>query len=233
MHSFTRTDSRSPPSSDRTITRATIGPARATAQPSLTSGFGSVMEQEHDLQSSTEGYLGAENGPHSNAIDRILRNQQLRLGDNIGLLEDRYEMLPHPARFHVLRGRPSPLTKSRRATVAPESAGVLPNLVAQHLNVLGKLTTLIAHSSHGDHGELILNEVARNHEEMAWRLTALLKEDESAREREHIPVVAAATGPTVGTAEGTWENKGGAPSSSPAPDAATLQLQRKNEGGAP
>jgi DNA-binding ferritin-like protein len=206
------------------ISRSATGPDDDTAQPGLTSGFGAVMEEERNLQSSTEGYLAAVNGPHAIALDRILRNQQLRLDDNIGLLEERYEMLPHPARFQALRGRLFPLTNSRRVATPSESNDLLPNLVAQHLTLLANVATLIAHSSQGGQGQYILTEVARNHEEMAWMLTALLKEDQSVRERVSVPVTAAvATAPTPGTTEGNWENEGGAPRASPVRDLSAIQ----------
>jgi hypothetical protein len=192
--------------------------SRDTAAP--TPGFGSVMEQEHNLQASTNGFLDSVNGPHASSIDRILRNQHLRLSDNIALLEQRYEMLPHPMRFEALRARSAPLRKARRAVFAMESIGLLPALVAQHVHAIENLGTLIAQTSEGGQaGELILTEVVRNHTEMASMLTELLKADESARDMLPHPVLAAAItpAPTPGTNEGRWENEGGATVSSLAP----------------
>jgi hypothetical protein len=71
---------------------------------------------------------------------------------------------------------------------------------------------------HGQQGALILTEVAHNHEEMAWMLTALLHEDLSVHDFVPVPIIA--TKASIKTrAEATWENEGGAPRSSPAPGA--------------
>jgi hypothetical protein len=171
---------------------------------SFASGFGAVLEQESDLQASTEGYLGTVDGPHSAATDRILRDQQIRLGANVSLLEQRYDMLPASARFRGLRGRLRPPAKARRVTM--ESIDALRHLVAEHLGLMENLELLM-----GKRGEHLLAEVAHNHEEMAWMLTALLKEDQSVRDQVAIPMVARRPVPAPLTAtEGNWENEGGA-----------------------
>lgn len=159
-----------------TVTRAPDAADDRTAQPALNSGFGGVMEQEHDLQSSTDDYLGAVNGRHSRAIDHILRDQQTRLTANIALLEQRYETLCRAARPDL---QPGPLGQATThpAIAVAASIRLLPNLVAQHLGLLRSIDTLIAERADGQRGELILKQVARAHEEMASTLTALLKED--------------------------------------------------------
>src|ERR1043166_6123044 len=160
-----------------------------TAQPPLASGFGAVMEQEQKIQSFTEEYIGADNGPHSAAIDRILRQQQTRLGANIALLEQRYEMLP-PARIQTRHAKHPPLSYARRIMATPDDSGVLQKLVAQHLDLIRNIETLIDQRPDGQRGTLILAEIARNHEDMAWMLTALLKEEDSVRDLVPIPVTA-------------------------------------------
>ena len=205
MHVSTQFDS---PPLGGTTTRAEAG-FDDTAQPPLTSGFGAVMQQEEDIQSSTEGYLGADNGPNSAAIDRLLRQQGTRLGANLALLERRYGMLPHPARFRPLQAKHVRLSTARRAA-APDS-GVLPSLIAQHLELLRKIETLISQRPDGQRGELILAQIARNHEEMAWMLAALIKQDECVRDLVPYPVTAAAPATSnLASGEANWENEGGA-----------------------
>src|SRR5437667_15455 len=116
---------------------------QSEAKPAVTSGYGSVMEQERELQSSTGGCLEAVSGPHAREVDGILRQQQVRLGANIALLERRCESLPHPGRFLTLQKRFTPLARARRVAPA-ESIGLLPDLVARHVNLLQQLTALIA-----------------------------------------------------------------------------------------
>lgn len=189
-----------------TITRAEAGPDDQTAEPSLTSGFGAVLEHEHELKASVAGYIGTDESVHADAIDRILQNQQDRLSANIALLQERYEMLPHPSRFDALRAPLTPPSKARYTRTELRNADMLPTLVAQHRKMMGDIATLIAQRADGQRGELILGEVARNHEEMAWMLMALLNED-AVRDRVTIPVVGV---PVTTVPEGNWENEGGA-----------------------
>jgi hypothetical protein len=186
--------------------------ARDSAAPqtrqAFTSGFGAVMEQENDLLSSTDECLGTDIGSHAASVNRILREQRTRVGVNVSLLEQCYETLPSPARFEGLQGRFGPPTTASRAGPALENDGLLQDLVARHLHLRDNIELLAAHDPQGPS---IMAEVARNHEEMAWMLTALLKEDESVRDRMSPPIIAVvAPGVTPGTTEGNWENEGGA-----------------------
>ena len=211
MYASPQIDSHPLSSPSGTTTRAVAG-SDDTAQPSVTSGFGAVMEQERDIQSSTDGYLGVSHGPRSTAINRILGHQQTQLGANIALLEERYEMLPHPVRFQVLREKRIHLTHARRAAALEDGGVFLPALVAQHLNLLRNIDALITQRPDGQRGELILAEIARNHEEMAWVLTALIKEEDAVRDLISAPITAS-TSPVAkpSSSEMNWENEGGAP----------------------
>lgn len=168
----------SPPTelTQATVTRAPAPAHDRTAQPALTSGFGAVMKQEHDLQSLIDQYLIAVNGRHSHAIDTILREQQKQVLASIALLDQRYDTLCRAARPDL---QPGPLGQATAPTATPPAISIrlLPNLVAQHLGLLRSIDTLIAERADGQRGELILKEVARAHEEMASTLSALLKED--------------------------------------------------------
>lgn len=205
MKNHTEGDSRSPPRRGGTVTRAPAGAQNDTAQPSLTSGFGTVIERERDLQRATEATLGQTRGRRSAELDRILRHQHSRLGANIALLEQRYEALPIPARFvnwHD-RGHPSPRTEHMGA----EEAELLPRLVEQHTRLLIDISALIDCAPDGQRGELILAEVSRSHEEMAWMLTALMKEDESTKRMADHRNADGSGG--TGLAQENWDNEGG------------------------
>ena len=181
---------------------------RDTAQPPLTSGFGAVMEQEEKIQCATERSVGGDKGPKSAAIDRILRDHGTRLGANIALLEQRYETLPHPSRFKMLRANPDRLSTAEHAVIGCDD-GILSALASQHVALLGKIETLIRQRPDGQRGELILAEIARNHEEMARMLTALVNDDESLRDM--VPLSASeAPVPALPKGEAAWENEGGA-----------------------
>jgi hypothetical protein len=160
-------DSRSPP-------RGEEDPAKT----SLTSGYGAVIEKEQALQASTGGTLRRVRGDHSNDVDRILRQQHSCLGANIALLEQRSEALPKPARFVNWQNRErAPLTTERLHRSETE---MLQDLNALHIKLLADIETLISCAPGGQRSELILAEISHNHEEMAWMLTALLKEKEAA-----------------------------------------------------
>ncbi|HVS52375.1 MAG TPA: hypothetical protein VHD62_08470 [Opitutaceae bacterium] len=161
------------------MSRAQTDLQNTTAQPALTSGFGAVIDKEHDLQTATEGLVGHVNGEHGTAIDRILRHQHSRLGANIALLEQRYEALPNPERFVHWNDRRHPPAAPRRLELR-DTTEALPELIARHVGLLADIEALIGCVPDGQRGELILNEVSRRHEEMAWMLNALLKEDVTA-----------------------------------------------------
>lgn len=190
--------------------RATTRPGDATAQPPLTSGFGAVIEKEQELQAATKAQVGEDHGARAADIDRMLGQQQIRLGANLALLAQRYEMLPNPLRFEPIHTPHRPLTRKRR-TAVQKSRGVLHDLVARHVSLRRDLEALIALRADGQRGELILSEVCRNHEEMAAKLSAFLDELLAVRDALPMPIVARhATLPRPIISEGSWENEGGA-----------------------
>ncbi len=189
-------------------------PPPAPGAPAAVRDFDSMLEREHHLQSSTDGYLDSLKGPHASVIDRILRNQHLRLGDNIALLEQRYERSPaHPA-FAAAGPAPIRLARAKRPNGEADSIGQLPLLVAQHQRAIETIDRLIAQATEGQR-ELILAQVARNHREMAAILIELLRAGESASDAPPQPVLAAVRS-TPGIAVGSWQNDGGAFRPSPA-----------------
>jgi hypothetical protein len=135
-------DSRSPPPFGGAVTRAQTDPENTTAQPALTSGFGTVIEKEHALQDATQSSLGRVLGQHAPELDRILRHQHARLGANIALLEQRYEALPNPERFVSWNDRRRPPARPRHHEGRGEIE-LLPDLIARHTGLLADIEALI------------------------------------------------------------------------------------------
>ena len=205
MQNITDSDSRSPPQTGGVVTRAQSDSANDTAQPSLTSGFGAVIQKEYDLRTATEESRGQVSGHRALDMDRILRHQHSRLGANIALLEQRYEALPNPERFVTWgNGGNAP---SRLPAAERYNDGILPGLIELHTTLRGDIEALIGCAADGQRGELILTEVSRSHEEMAWTLIALLKEDESMARLTDNP--AGSGEATTRRAQERWDNEGG------------------------
>jgi len=194
MNSLPTPECRSPQTGPTSPRRAAVPPTR---------GFGPLLEQEHDLETSVSDNLLFVDGPRSAEIRRLLESQQGRIAGGIILLEQRIERLPCPERFRALarlRARDSEGMPAARETG-------LAHLALQHANLQDSLLTLIEHRPEGGRSERILVAVAQNHEEMAWMLNALLSEDDTVRDRELVPIIAAADPNAV---EQSWENEGGA-----------------------
>lgn len=179
MNSFPAPESRSlqtPPTSPR---RGAVPPTR---------GFGPLLEQEHALETSVSDNLLFVDGPRSAEIRLLLESQQGRIAGGIMLLEQRVETLPYPQRFRALAQLRA--QASEGMPVARETG--LARLAHQHVDLQDSLLTLIEHRPEGGRSERILLAVARNHEEMASMLNALLNEDDAVRDRELPPIIAAA-----------------------------------------
>lgn len=187
-------ESRNPPSEPTSSRRTPVPPTR---------GFGPLLEQEHALETSVSDNLLFVDGPRSAEIRCLLESQQGRIAGGIMLLEQRLERLPYPERFRAL---------AQHRAHAPEGMPAaretgLAHLAHQHLDLQDSLLALIEHRSEGGRSERILLAVAQNHEEMARMLNALLSEDDTVRDREILPIIAAANPNPV---EQSWENEGGA-----------------------
>jgi hypothetical protein len=180
----------SPPLPGGKITRA-ADHSDDTAQPPLTSGFGAVMAQERAIQSSTAAQLAGERGSNTAALEEVLRGHQAKLGANIALLEQRYETLPSPTRFTLLRTPPPRLFRTQSRPVPANEASPLTGLIAQHVTLLRAVDALITLRPDGQRGELILGEIARNHEEMGSTLTAVAKENVAAHDALPVSITAA------------------------------------------
>lgn len=204
MKNYTDTNSHSPPPGG-TVAQAPQGTGHDTTPPALTSGFGAVIEREEDLRTATEGSFGQASGHHSADLDRILHHQHSRLGANIAMLERRYEDLPKPERFVKWHDAGRPPAKPRHT--ARDESEVLPDLIARHTRLLRDIEALIGCRADGQRGERLLAEVSRNHEEMAWMLTALLNDDDSARRTSLDPSIESSDGSR--RAQENWDNEGG------------------------
>ena len=197
--------SHSLPGSGGAVARATAGVQDDSALPSLTSGFGAVIEKERELRNATDDSCGHVTGNHTLQVDRLLQRQHSRLGANIALLEQRYESLPNPERFAIWHGRRGPPTTARKV-VEREEVDLLTELIARHRGLVSDIAALISRAPDGQRGEVILTEVGRNHEQMAVMLTALLNDDASIA-RSLRDAVARPGG--TNRAQQNWENEGG------------------------
>lgn len=204
MQNTTRLESRSPPSHDLAETRASLAAHNTTAEPPLASGFGALIDKEHSLRSAIADRYGLIGGKHAAALARILRRQEFQLDANIALLEQRYEGIStgeHPT--EVDDGDAS----APSGPASYEAGEVLCDLVVRHASLLADIDALLQRGPDGRRGELILTEVRRNHEEMAWVLNALLSEEQTAaRVAEDHRVRAAGA---MGRAQENWDNEGG------------------------
>lgn len=204
MPDVTPIDARSPPHRSLTETRASKASDKCTAEPPLASGFGLIIDKEHALRTSLADWAGRIGGNRAADVEGILRQQQYQMDATIALLEQRYEGFStgeHAAKTDNVR---------RSATSAPtsyEAGDVLRDLGGQHASLLVDIDALLERAPDGQRGELILAEVKRNHEEMAWVLTASLREDATAEkltEKNHARVAGATS-----WAQENRDNEGG------------------------
>jgi hypothetical protein len=204
MQDTTRLESRSPPHHAPAETRAWLAAHNTTAEPPLASGLGDLIDKEHALRSSIADRYGLIGGKHAAELARILRRQESQLDANIALLEQRYEGISTgEAPTDADDGDPS--APSRPASY--EAGEVLRDLGVRHASLLADIDSLLERAPDGRRGELILTEVKRNHEEMAWVLNALLSEDVTAAR-----AVEDQGGPAAGTMsreQENWDNEGG------------------------
>jgi len=145
-------------------------------------GYGTMIEQEHMLQSSVSEIARASAMQYSANLKSILKSQLEQIGSAIFFLEQRCRSLPIPDRFRVLMQEHFILAE--QSGEPGSSADTVKDLIARHINLVCSLETLIARSAQHHTAELILSEVVRRHEEMAWTLAGLLQE-ESSREDRH------------------------------------------------
>lgn len=214
MHLHTHGAPRSSPPIAPAVGQGGLESSSENPSPLLVSGFGSVMEKELDLQYSTNEYVKSLVLSAQDELGRILREQQTRLYTNITLLEHRHEMLPHPERFASLPSKITEMPEWENPPIASEHSAMLLDLSDQHRQIQTDIESLISQGHDGQRGELMLLQVARSHEEMAWVLRSLLKEDVTERNEAVQPIDVI---PTVGTTEAGWENEGGPPKGAVSP----------------
>lgn len=154
-----------------------LDPDTPTPHP-LTSGFGVVIEKEDSLGRIIRDSLGEIHTAGKSDLWRILRQHQLLIEKNQELLLNRCEQLSRGERFARLYddGRPWALEPH---AVAHDEIGTLGDLLARHTSLIGDLDALISRAKRGEHDEGLLAEIEHNHEEMAWMLMTLMKEEEA------------------------------------------------------
>lgn len=171
---------------------------------SFTSGVGTLLEEEHELLALISKGIDHAYGVNIDGIERILSHHARETEEIIALLELYSESLPIPHRFGVLKSGPS-LHLHTAATPAVPGLSLLDLLVAQHRRLFANLETL-RKSSRGNCIEPnLLSVAAQRHEDMAWMLTALEKEDERPSDPQLTPVVAS----ELRVAEQNWATDGG------------------------
>ena len=176
----------------------------------VSGGFGSLIEEEHELHSAIGGRLHTMTGPHENNVDRILGYHRGQIDKILGLLATRMAGLPHPDRFHALDAGAPLLTHSRRAT-PPDQPLLLGKLVDLHRHLLWSIEAMLEKDQHAFRDGRLLAEIAQRHDDMAWMLTALLNEDVHAADAELSPIIAFDS-PSLRSdvAEQNLDNDGGA-----------------------
>jgi len=142
----------------------------------FTSGVGTLIEEEHELLQSIRDQVDHGNGINSVGLQRILSNHVQETQEIIALLERYSKALPIPERFDVLKFGPP--RHVHAALPAASGSSLLANLINEHRRLLGHLERL-RKSDHDDSMKPgVLSFAAQRHEDMAWMLTALEKEDE-------------------------------------------------------
>ena len=94
MRSSTQTDSASLLYSDNTDYARQRGLADGPRSP-FTSGFGTVMEQEREIQSATAGYLVVDDGSKSSSLNRILHDLQMAYSETAAAMGELDADLPN------------------------------------------------------------------------------------------------------------------------------------------
>ena len=188
-------------------------PESAAAQeapaPLLTSGFGSLIEEEHALETYLGECIHTIGGQHGDSVDRIFVNHLQQIREILALLYKRSEMLPNPARFRTLKLGARIFTRSPHQIIPPVQP-VLHRLVSLHLHLQRGIEVLLKKDHDAKCDETMLSQVAQKHDEMGWMLTALLKEDGRGQDPEFSAILGS-NPPTLfeERAEKKWENEGG------------------------
>lgn len=169
---FSSTDQENTPGLTKT---ALLTPVSSSLSEPLTSGFGSVIEEEHELQTLLRECTRTATGIHGDNIARIFINHLQEIDEILALLYERSDRLPHPLRFTVLKsGLPLPTHARPLSSFAQPLFG---RLVAFHLHLQGGIEKLLIKEPELGGEKQLLKQIAQRHEDMAWMLNALIKED--------------------------------------------------------
>lgn len=157
------------------------------------------------MQAAVEVVRSEANGPRAKDLVRILDGQQTQLSTGIAALDRRCDELPHAERFHRLEWRHPAPDQTRRSPATGPAVHGLEGLAAMHLELAANIREVMEHHLK-EQAEPALEGVARDHEEMAWVLSALTHEGEFV-EGGFAPDPVRPPNQTTG--ESRWENEGG------------------------
>lgn len=166
----------------------------------VTSGFGTILAAEFELQEIVRSRLNAEAGNANAGVARILEEHLVQLGTVVTLLQQREQLLPHSDRFEAQSECDRPLAHPVEEASRPAEFSLV-DLVTRHQRLRRNIEALIELPGHLEDSERHLREAAQRHGEMEWMLNALLNED--ATQRRTSPPA------EIPPAEKVWENEGG------------------------
>lgn len=142
----------------------------------LTSGFGTLLQEEHRLQTALSSSIAIADDLPAPNIARILRHQHERVAGIAASLKTQYDRFPSPGRFHSVETDAALLTHRPDQTVSMSSDPLL-QLASQHEELVRRMESLLGHEGH-PRTDTLLGQAVHQHREMAWLLGALFNERE-------------------------------------------------------
>jgi hypothetical protein len=186
-----------------------LSPERNFTAAPFKSGFGTLLEAEHELRSAIERGIGDADDRHSTDLARILQEHHRQVETIGATLAARFERLPLPARFVALQTGTPMRTHARDARSLPDEGDSLRELARLHDELARQLGRL-AEGRSGPAVEQSFSDAVLQHEEMSWMLHALINDRVGTAVEPGRRAAAAAT-QAPGMSESEWENEGGSP----------------------
>ncbi|MDX2185984.1 MAG: hypothetical protein SFV32_03545 [Opitutaceae bacterium] len=172
---------------------------------SLKSGYGTVVEREKKLIADNRYEFDSSQTQELSRITRILAHHDALLLTTLNLILSRMETLPCPARFESWQ---SHREVDERQTPHPDRTEqrVIADLIGKHTAMIRDLQALVAKPAGAEQVERLLSEAIAHHDDMAWMLNSILREQEtSGNPHSLMPDVAA----SEQTAVARWDGEGG------------------------
>lgn len=142
----------------------------------LTSGFGTLLQEEHRLQTALSSSIAIADDVPAPNIARILRHQHERVAGIAASLKSQYDRFPSPDRFHSVETDDTLLTHRPDQRVSTSHDPLL-QLASQHEELVRRMESLLGHEGH-PRTDTLLGQAVHQHREMAWLLGALFNERE-------------------------------------------------------